>query len=135
MPAKPVPQDKPLQAEPVPQLMPQLPQTVLPPERSPAPDAAPSVTQHQIEITADDLSWVQITFPGGRSEEALLRPGEVKKWIFAGNALLKLGNAGGVTLNLDGRDIGRPGDKSQVRTISLPENRLVVKGSAPGNED
>jgi hypothetical protein len=66
-------------------------------------------------------------FPGGKTEEALLKPGEVKIWTFPDTAVLKAGNAGGVTLSLDGRDIGTPGSKGQVATIAFPENRQVVK--------
>jgi cytoskeletal protein RodZ len=86
-------------------------------------------TGYTVEITAHDLTWVQITYSGGRSEEALLKPGMVKIWTFPETALLKLGNAGGVKLSLNGKDIGTPGGKGQVVTIALPENRQVVKES------
>jgi transcriptional regulator with XRE-family HTH domain len=133
-PVHPAQGEKPQQAEPIPQIMPQLPPAVSPAEKNHVPEGASEVSEHRIEITALDLAWVQITFPEGGAEEALLRPGEVKRWIFSDKAMLKLGNAGGVTLNLDGRDIGTPGGPAQVLTIALPENRQVAKDSGPGDE-
>ena len=78
--------------------------------------------RHRLEVIANDLTWVQITFGDGKTEEALLRPGNTKTWTFPEKALLKLGNAGGVRLNLDGKDIGSPGSSGQVMTIAFPEN-------------
>lgn len=114
------------------------PAQVQPREKAAQP-APPAQVQHrekaapasgnQIEITAHDLTWVQITYSDGRSEEALLKPGMVKIWTFPETALLKFGNAGGVKLSLNGKDIGTPGGKGQVVTIALPENRQVVKES------
>jgi cytoskeletal protein RodZ len=133
VPVNQVPQEKPQQAEPVPQFMSPVPQTVSPVEKSQVHEMAAADSDHRIEITALDLAWVQITFREGRTEEALLRPGEVKTWTFSDNALLRLGNAGGVKLNLDGRDIGTPGVQAQVLTVALPENRRAIKDS--GTDD
>ncbi|HYQ48459.1 MAG TPA: RodZ domain-containing protein [Thermodesulfovibrionales bacterium] len=113
---------------------------VIPPPVQPVPDVRPQPreraaagTGHTIEITAQELTWVQITYAGGKSEEALLRPGTAKTWNFPDTAVLKMGNAGGAKLSLDGRDIGIPGSKGQIMSIALPENRRVVKES--GTDD
>jgi len=108
-----------------------LPQAV---QEVPAMPIQPPVTTaaapvHRIEITAHEHAWLKITFPGGVSEEVLLNPGMVKTWTFPDTAVLKIGNAGGVKLGLDGRDIGTPGSKGQVMTIAFPENRQIVKES------
>ena len=123
---------QPQQNEPVPQAMPQLPPEVSPAEKGQVPQLTAPAADHRIEIAALELSWMRITFSEGRSEEALLRPGEVKSWSFSGKAMLKLGNAGGVKLNLDGTDIGTPGVPAQVLTIALPENRQASKD--PGSD-
>ena len=83
---------------------------------------------------AVEMTVVQITYSGGKSEEVLLNPGMVKIWTFPDKALLKLGNAGGVKLSLNGRDIGTPGSKGQVMTIALPENRQVLKESGAADQ-
>ena len=131
IPARPAQPEKPQPVPPVQEALPtgqQAAQPAPPAEVLPQGKAAP-VSGHLVEITAQDLTWVQITYSGGRSEEALLKPGMVKIWTFPETALLKLGNAGGVKLSLNGKDIGTPGGKGQVVTIALPENRQVVKES------
>ncbi|MBI5634029.1 MAG: helix-turn-helix domain-containing protein [Nitrospirae bacterium] len=83
--------------------------------------------EHSLVITADDLSWMHIRFSNGKYEEILLRPGMTRMWQFTDKAVIKLGNAGGIRLNLDGRDIGSPGSLGQVMTLVFPENQQINK--------
>jgi transcriptional regulator with XRE-family HTH domain len=130
MPAQPMQIEKPQEVPTVQENQPPapLPQAV---QEVPAMPVQPPVTTaapvHRIEITAHEHAWLKITFSGGVSEEVLLNPGMVKTWTFPDTAVLKIGNAGGVQLGLDGRDIGTPGSKGQVMTIAFPENRQIVK--------
>lgn len=80
---------------------------------------------HSLEIIANDLTWMHIRFSNGNYEEILLRPGMTRQWQFSDKAVLKLGNAGGIRMNLDGRDIGSPGSLGQVMTLSFPENQQI----------
>lgn len=144
-PALPVPAEKPQPEPPAQTASPVVPQPeppaqtaspVIPQPVQPGPDVrsqprerAAAGTGHTVEITAHELTWVQITYAGGKSEEALLKPGMVKVWSFPDKAMLKMGNAGGAKLILDGRDIGIPGGKGQIMSIAFPENRRVVKES------
>lgn len=77
--------------------------------------------EHILNINANEVTWIYIKFGNGRSEEILFQPGESKTWKFSENALLKIGNAGGVKLNFDGKDIGILGKSGQVITLSLPK--------------
>jgi len=81
--------------------------------------------EHSLEITAIDLTWMHIKFSNGKYEEILLRPGMIRTWQFTDKAVLKLGNAGGIRLNIDGRDIGSPGSLGQVMTLVFPENQQI----------
>ncbi len=85
----------------------------------------PVAGAHSLAVIADDLTWMQIAFSDGKKEEILLRPGMTRTWQFTGNAVLKLGNAGGIRMTLDNRDIGSPGSLGQVMTLVLPENRQI----------
>ena len=82
--------------------------------------AAATLEEHSISVTADDSTWVAATFQDGRKEEVLLRPGQSKKGSFSGRALLRVGNAGGIDIDLDGTDLGKPGSPGQVLNITLP---------------
>jgi cytoskeleton protein RodZ len=99
-------------------------------ERGPAPEkeipeAAAVVmehSEHRLGITAYENAWLQIVFDNGNIEEVLLRPGISKVWKFNGSAVLKVGNAGGVTLKFDGEELGIPGNPGQVLKLSFPRS-------------
>lgn len=75
---------------------------------------------HSLSVTADDTTWISLTLENGRREEILLRPGQSQKWSFSGKASLKVGNAGGIDVRLDGKDLGKPGSSGQVKNLTLP---------------
>jgi cytoskeletal protein RodZ len=86
-----------------------------------------AASTHSLEIIAHDLTWMHIRLSNGKYEEILLRPGMTRVWQFTDKAVLKLGNAGGIRLNLDGRDIGSPGSLGQVMTLVFPDNKQIDK--------
>ena len=75
---------------------------------------------HYLDITAHENTWIYIKFEDGKAEEMFLHPKESKKLEFSGKAYLRIGNAGGIKINLDGKDMGVPGDKGQVLNLTLP---------------
>jgi len=83
---------------------------------------APVKKAHQVVITASDTVWLQIRFEDGKIEEVLLRSGDSKRWEFDGTAVLKIGNAGGVSLKFDGKDLGIPGNAGQVLNLTFPQS-------------
>jgi flagellar basal body rod protein FlgF len=78
-------------------------------------------TENSLDITANDRTWISVKFEDGKSEEAILSPGDSKSWKFSDRALLKIGNAGGITIHCNGKDMGILGNPGQVKTLSLPE--------------
>lgn len=76
--------------------------------------------EHRLVINASDTVWLQIRYEDGKFEEALLKSGMSKDWSFPDTAMLKVGNAGGITLNFDGNDLGVPGKTGQVLTLNFP---------------
>ena len=131
VPTQPVQAEKPPQVTPLQEPQPSIPQAA--PQvagvQTRPPEATALAPVHLVEIAAHELTWLQITFSGGATEEVLLGPGMVKTWTFPDKAVLKIGNAGGIKLGLDGRNIGTPGSAGQVMTIAFPENRRIVKES------
>jgi cytoskeletal protein RodZ len=77
--------------------------------------------QHMLDVTATETTWLRIEPDGGESEEMLLKPGETKKWTSPNGFNLKVGNAGGVRLVLDNKDMGVPGERGRVVKLRLPE--------------
>ena len=83
---------------------------------------APAKKAHHVVITASDTVWLQIRFEDGKIDEVLLRSGGSKRWEFDGTAMLKIGNAGGVSLKFDGKDLGTPGNTGQVLNLTFPQS-------------
>jgi cytoskeletal protein RodZ len=87
------------------------------------PVTPPETKEHTLNITAEETTWLSIKFSNGKKDEALLRPGDSKRWEFSGKATLKIGNAGGIGMIFDGKNLGIPGNSGEIRTLTLPENR------------
>lgn len=89
---------------------------------------APEVKkEHRLVIIASDSVWLQIRYENGKIEEALLKSGMSKDWHFSDTAMLKVGNAGGITLNFDGNDLGVPGKTGQVVNMNFPAGKVATE--------
>lgn len=86
-----------------------------------APVAVQDKYQHLI-IKGIDKAWVQvITDDGKTTSEVDLEEGEVKTYQALKTFRLKIGNAGGVDIQVNGRSLGVLGVSGQVTEIVLPE--------------
>ena len=94
------------------------PQTALAPVGS---AAAPDVTRNLIIIALAEC-WVHSNADNTDTRQFSLRKGDTFALTFSKKLVLKLGNAGGVRLRLDGRDLDPPGETGQVKTLTLPAN-------------
>jgi cytoskeleton protein RodZ len=95
-----------------------------PPVTAP-PQSTPAVggTGHRLSIQASSPSWVRIVVDDQPPKEMIIKAGESREWSGQQGFTLSLGNAGGVTLNLDGQDLPPVGKSGQVvRNIQLPAN-------------
>jgi hypothetical protein len=77
-------------------------------------------TLHTLELFAEDTSWIFITIDDSESKEVLLHQGDRIKWSAKNIFSLKIGNAGGIKLIFDGKEIGPLGEEGQVVTLKLP---------------
>jgi cytoskeleton protein RodZ len=76
----------------------------------------------ELRVVANADTWLSIAIDEGRRESVLLHAGEARVWTAADTFTVTIGNAGGVTLSIDGRELpalGRPGQV--VRNLRLPE--------------
>lgn len=90
------------------------------PARKNLPEQA--TAQQVLEIKAHDLTWLQVISDKTQSQELMMRPGESVTWHADNSFSLKIGNAGGIKIFFNGKDIGKLGEKGQVIKLSLPEN-------------
>ncbi len=75
-----------------------------------------------LEIKAIEPTWLQIVSDNTNSQEMLIQPGETFKCQAKSSFSLKIGNAGGIRVFFNGKDIGKLGESGQVIRLNLPEN-------------
>lgn len=75
-----------------------------------------------LEIRAIEPTWLQIVSDKTNSQEILIQPGETFKCEAKNSFSLKIGNAGGIRIYFNGKDIGKLGESGQVIKLNLPEN-------------
>jgi len=84
------------------------------------PHVSPVSTHNMLTVNAVETTWLRIEIEEGMSEEVLMKPGETKQWTSTKGFSIKVGNAGGVRLVLNDKDMGIPGAKGQVVKLTLP---------------
>jgi cytoskeleton protein RodZ len=89
------------------------------PQAEPSP-AAPQTEQRKLVIIALAECWVHSTADGTDTRQFSLRKGDTFALTFSKKLVLKLGNAGGVQIRLDGQELGSPGEAGQVKTLTYP---------------
>ena len=89
----------------------------------------------RVELTAEEPVWILARCDGKFFFSGTLGAKESRTVEATGTVLLRLGNAGGVTITLNGKPIGPVGPKGQVRTVQFTSGGFeivaVPKPSAP----
>lgn len=76
-----------------------------------------------LEILASDKTWILATIDNTETKEMLLNKGESAKLSAKDGFSLKIGNAGGINLIFDGKDMGVPGENGKVITLNIPSDK------------
>jgi cytoskeleton protein RodZ len=109
-----------------------------PPEAKPTPALAsvtspnPAATVH-VEITADEAVWVLARADGKYVFSSTMEPHTARNVEGVKEVTLRLGNAGGVTISLNGKPIGPAGPKGQVRTIQFTSGGFQIVPAKPAS--
>jgi len=87
-----------------------------------APPAAPADARgHVLVARVREPTWVSVRRDGGTASQELLDAGSVREWQSAQRFTVTVGNAGGLTLELDGVALPPLGGRGQVvRDVMLP---------------
>jgi hypothetical protein len=101
----------------------------------PAPPDASGAPLH-VQLTAREIVWVRAISNGKTLLTVTLAPNESRTLDAKGSLELRLGNAGGVDISLNGTPIGAVGPKGQIRTVQLtPGGFSIVSPSKPAPAD
>jgi tetratricopeptide (TPR) repeat protein len=102
--------------------------------RKEVPVEAKPDTLHNLELVAGDETWVSISIDDQESKEMILNPGDRIKWSAKKGFSVRIGNAGGIKLTFDGREIGPLGEKGQAISLNLPSPKISEKMSENNDE-
>jgi cytoskeletal protein RodZ len=92
------------------------------------PVIVPGKTRHKLVISANELSWVQVIVDGSNPKESLMKPGESLTFEADKTMSVVIGNAGGVSMKFDGKELPT-GKHAEVLRFALPGKPKVEKQS------
>ncbi|MEO8370625.1 MAG: RodZ domain-containing protein [Candidatus Solibacter sp.] len=105
----------------------------------PKPIPAPVVTRSiapgdvtlRVTITAEEAVWVLARADGKYAFSATMDANSTRTVEASKDITLRLGNAGGVTISLNGKPIGPAGPKGQVRTLQFTSGGFQIVPAKP----
>lgn len=83
-----------------------------------------SMSSLSLEITATEECWISIDHDGKSAVRKLLEPGEVQSINAAERFVIRLGNAGGVTLKINGKPAKPLGKAGEVIDLLINKSNL-----------
>jgi cytoskeleton protein RodZ len=103
--------------------------------------ATPAVTAVQaandgtglvLSLAATERVWLSISSGGKEIFSGILQPGETKTLSGLEAARMKVGNAGGIEIQWNGKPVGPLGASGEVRTVVLtPDNTQILEPKRP----
>ena len=78
------------------------------------------VDRQQLLITCHERTWMSVIIDGKEKKEFMLNPGELVALSARDRFDLLIGNAGGIRIFLNGKDLHFSGESGEVRRLSLP---------------
>jgi cytoskeletal protein RodZ len=113
----------------VPQTEPPIPS---PAAKSTMPVATPNPNATvRVAITADEPVWIRAVVNGKFQFSGVLQAHESRTIDADGQVEVRLGNAGGASLSLNGKPIGAVGPKGQPRTVQFTSGGFQIVSSKP----
>lgn len=82
-------------------------------------------------ITSDEPVWVLARTDGKFAFSGTIEPNQTRTVQADGNVVLRLGNAGAVTILLNGKQLAAVGPKGQVRTLQLTSGGFQIVPPKP----
>jgi cytoskeleton protein RodZ len=79
-----------------------------------------------VRIAAVEKTWLSIEADGRSVYNGLLQPEDTKVFEGHDTAKIKTGNAGGLTVTFNGKEIGRLGERGQVRTVLFTRDQYEI---------
>ncbi|HXA52569.1 MAG TPA: RodZ domain-containing protein [Candidatus Acidoferrum sp.] len=84
-----------------------------------------------VEMAADDAVWVLVRVDGKFAYTGVIDAGVHKVFDGTKDVQVRLGNAGGMTISLNGKPIGSAGPKGQVRNVQFTSGGFQIESPKP----
>jgi cytoskeleton protein RodZ len=108
---------------------------------TPAPSIPPSSTTAtagpvQVSLTASERAWVQVSVDGKTTFSGTLTPNETREVSAAEQVKILTGNAGALTISLNGKTLESLGRRGQMREVRLTAEgpQLLSKDPPPASD-
>ncbi|HEX3995421.1 MAG TPA: RodZ domain-containing protein, partial [Acetobacteraceae bacterium] len=113
------------------------PPSAAPTAASAVPAASSTDAAVRVEMTAVEPVWVSARSDGKYVFSGTLATNQSQAVTGTNNVVLRLGNAGGLRILLNGKPIGPVGPKGQIRTIQLTSGgfQIVVPEASKSGQD
>jgi hypothetical protein len=98
--------------------------------QSPAP-VAETPTLLTLQAKFDGQSWMRVVSDGTDTTDFVYRIGNTPTWQAKEKFRVNIGNAGVVTLTLDGKNLGKVGEPGQVATLTISREGIIEKRATP----
>jgi cytoskeleton protein RodZ len=95
------------------------------------PPAPPADATVHVQIVADEAVWILARTDGKYAFSGTLSPGDSRTVDGVKDVVLRLGNAGGVSISLNGKPVGSVGPKGQPRTLQLTSGGFHIVPAKP----
>ena len=103
--------------------VPQAPQAASPAPAAATPTARGLASPYRLIARTTETTWIRVRTDDGRTSEETIPANEIREWVSNGPFVITIGNAGGVSLELNGRSIPRLGASGAVITrLVLPSD-------------
>ena len=98
------------------------------PGKAPVPPESEGIT---LQANALEQAWMEVTVDEGVPHEVLLKKGETVRWEGGTSISLVIGNAGGVSLTLNGEPVGQLGPSGKVVRKTFIRESLSTGRTTP----
>jgi cytoskeleton protein RodZ len=110
------------------------PQKTEAPKPEPAKPPAAVGSPVRLTVVAKEPTWLDVWRGGQHVFAAVLQPGDSKSFDAPDRLRIRLGNAGGVALEHNGKAIPPAGPRGQVRVVDFTADKFEVVGVIPPNQ-
>jgi hypothetical protein len=80
----------------------------------------------RIELEASEPSWISIRGADGNTLSRLIQPGNIQNVDIREPAILRAGNAGGLTIRSNGKSLGPLGPHGAVREVEFKDGAFKL---------